>query len=79
MRPKVIGVGCRCAITGEDQFLTSEIEAHLVVAKAVYQFHISVFHILDLDGEADGHSILFDAVGLKRLVVTHRPHVLCNT
>ena len=79
LRSKVIWVGCRCAITGEDQFLTSEIEAHLVVAKAVYQFHVSVFHILDLDREADGHSILFNAVGCKRLVVAHRLHVLSNT
>ena len=77
LRTKVIGIGGGGSVTREDKFLASQVEAHLVVAKAVYQLGVPVLHVLHPHREADGHSVLLDAVGGERLVVTHCPHVLC--
>ena len=51
LRSQVIGVGCGRSVTGEHKFLACQVEAKLVVAKAVYKACRAVFHILHLDRE----------------------------
>ena len=73
---QVVGVGCGCSITGEHEFLASQVETELVVAQAVDDACRAVFHILYLHRETQCHAVLLDAGVGERLERTHGFHVL---